>query len=266
MDEKRLQEALEGLPFSKIAYFDQVGSTNDVVGEWANGGAEGMCLAVANEQTKGRGRAGRSWHTPPGSALAFSVLVPGMPVREVEDLGLASGLGALAVAEAVEALLGAKTEIKWPNDVLVRGKKFCGVLAEAHWSGARLQALILGIGINIARNSVPPEADLTFPATSLEAAIGEPVDRLAVLSATLERLVGWIERLETPDFIAAWERRLAFRGQAVQLQGVEEQAIEGRILGLGPKGKLRLDIGGGETQSFRVGEIGPLRVRPTESN
>ena len=256
MDQRTLEQALAGLPLAKIAFFARVGSTNDVAAGWATAGEPGICLAVADEQTKGRGRAGRGWHTPPGAALAFSLLLPDLPGVDREKLGLVSGLGALAVCEGLEELFGAPTEIKWPNDVLVGGKKVCGVLAEAQWSGDELQALVLGIGINIASSSMPPAEMLNFPASSLEEALARQVERKAVLAKALERLFAWRERLGTPEFVAAWEQRLAYRGKLVQLEGAGEGPVEGRVQGLGPDGSLRLELADGAVNAFRVGEIG----------
>ena len=174
MNHAEFARAIDGLPLARAEFFETIGSTNDVVAAWAAEGAVGPCLAAADEQTQGRGREGRRWHTPAGSALALSLLLPAPQGFEASQLGRVSGLGALAVCETLEAM-GVAAEIKWPNDVLAGGRKLCGVLPEAHWTGSRLQALILGIGINVAAQSVPADSELSFPATSVEAAAGPPL-------------------------------------------------------------------------------------------
>ncbi|MCW5875147.1 MAG: biotin--[acetyl-CoA-carboxylase] ligase [Anaerolineales bacterium] len=264
MNQAEFTRALAGLPLAKAEFFETIGSTNDVVAAWAaEGPAAGLCLAAADEQTQGRGRDGRSWHTPAGSALAFSLLLPPPAGFEASQLGRVSGLGALAVCEVLEGLPGVHApggipaEIKWPNDVLAGGRKLCGVLPEAHWAGSRLQALILGIGINVAAQSVPEASRLQFPATSVEAAAGRPVAAADLLRAVLERLLTWLPQLPDAEFLQAWERRLAYRGQAVHLH-TEPDAVMGLLVGLAADGSLRLSVDG-EERSYPAGQV---QLRP----
>lgn len=256
MNRTQFEQAVAGLPFARTAFFESVGSTNDVVAAWAREGAGGPCLAAADEQTQGRGRSGRRWVTPAGGALAFSLLLETGPGFDAALLGRASGLGALAVCEALEAL-GLQPQIKWPNDVLAGGRKLCGVLPEAHWSGERLQALILGIGINVAADSLPSPGALAFPATSVEEAARKAVDAGALLRSVLERLLAWRPLMSTADFMAAWERRLAYRNQQVQLQAGEHK-LEALLLGLAADGSLKLLVDGAE-RSFQAGQV---QLRP----
>lgn len=218
----------------------------------------GLCLAFADEQTSGRGRAGRTWFTPPGSALAFSLLLDAKQTMEPNLLGLVSGLGALAVCAAIEKLYQLAPEIKWPNDVLLAGKKTCGVLAEAHWAGERLTALILGIGLNLAPESVPPQKDLNFPATCVEEVLGRKVDAADLLRAILECLILWKARMTEPDFVESLEARLAYKGESVKLEGGEND-VEGKILGLASDGRLRMRLTSGKEEAFNIGEI---QIRP----
>jgi len=252
MLEAEFKHAVSGLPFAKTAYFSSAGSTNDIVAGWASEGAKEICLAYADEQTKGRGRSGRSWLTPPGSALAFSILLNTALRLEPNLIGLVSGLGALAVCEALE-LYQLTPEIKWPNDVLLAGKKTCGVLAEAQWSGMQLKALVLGIGINVAPQSVPPQNLLNFPATCTEEALGEKMDSAELLRRVLESLVAWKDRLNEPSFVESWEKRLAYKGEFVRVEG-SQNVTEGKILGLAGDGRLRL-LTNGEERALNIGEI-----------
>lgn len=248
---------MAGLPLARAEFYESVGSTNDVVAAWAaEGPPAGVCLAAADEQTQGRGRAGRSWHTPPHSALAVSLLLPAAPGFEGSQLGRVSGLGALAVSEALEAL-GVMAEIKWPNDVLANGKKLCGVLPEAHWAGSQLQAVILGIGINVAAESVPDASQLRFPATSVEQAAGKPVPAGSLLRGVLERLLAWQPRMQQAEFLQAWEQRLAYRGQPVQLHAGSDP-VTGVLAGLAADGSLRLMVDGAE----RMYPAGQVQLRP----
>jgi BirA family biotin operon repressor/biotin-[acetyl-CoA-carboxylase] ligase len=258
MKQLEFENAVSGLGFQRAAYFETIGSTNDVVAGWAREGVSGLAIAAADEQTQGRGRSGRRWLTPPGSALAFSVLLDTASMFDSNSLGRASGLGSLAVCEALEQGLKLDPAIKWPNDVLLNGKKVCGVLPEAHWSGERLQALILGVGINVAAKSLPDRAILNFPATSLESEVGHHVNPTGFLRSILENLLAWKPRLSQPEFLHAWESRLAYRGQQVLLESGEGEAVRAELIGLAADGALKLRLASGE----RVFQAGEIHLRP----
>jgi BirA family biotin operon repressor/biotin-[acetyl-CoA-carboxylase] ligase len=254
MDLSSLQMRLSGLPLSQITYLDVVDSTNECAMQWAENGGEHLSLFVADEQTAGRGRSGRTWFTPPGAALAFSLLLK----PKALGAGLTTritGLGALAVCQVLRDVYGLGAEIKWPNDVLVDGRKLAGVLAEAQWQGDAPQSVVLGIGINIAQGSVPPESELNFPATCVETALGSPVERWNLLKEVLEATLGWLPYLDQIEFLQAWEDNLAYQRERVQLLSEGSEVVEGRVLGLGSDGSLRLELSGGDISSFRAGEV-----------
>ncbi|MCI0521756.1 MAG: biotin--[acetyl-CoA-carboxylase] ligase [Chloroflexi bacterium] len=258
MDQRELELLLAGLPIRAARYFPTLGSTNDVAARWAAAGAPDLALVAADEQTAGRGRLQRRWLTPPGAALAFSVILrPGGQ----EDILRYTALGALAVCEAVNQALPAVTPalIKWPNDVLANRRKLAGVLAEAHWRGEVLQAVILGVGVNVARAAVPAEAEVSFPATCVEDALEAPVDRWGLLHAILEQIIAWRARLAETAFLQAWSARLAFRGEWVQAIWDDQPPLAGQVLGLDDAGRLRLRARSGEIHTLQGGE---LRLRP----
>lgn len=276
MDEKKLERALAGLPLGPIRYFDQIGSTNDEAARWAANEAPDLSLVVADEQTAGRGRMQRRWFTPAGSALAFSLILrpgPSLIPEYTSLLHLAAAAG-LAVRDGIlitgrslaGSPLSAAVEIKWPNDVLINRRKTAGVLAEAHWQGDRLLAIVLGIGINVSPASVPPAGDLVYPATCVETALGIEVDRTALLRSVLESFIQWRLHLGKPSLLQAWEERLAFRGENVKvLDGVRPESTvlhEGTLLGLGPDGSLLLKDAFGKILTLNTGEI---RLRPAET-
>jgi BirA family biotin operon repressor/biotin-[acetyl-CoA-carboxylase] ligase len=146
-------------------------------------------------------------------------------------------------------------KIKWPNDVLLNGKKTAGILAEAHWSGEHLRALILGIGINVASDSVPPVETINFPATCVEAELGRDVRVSELLRAVLEQLIAWRSHLNSPEFIQAWQSRLAYLEQKVRLNMGPGKVIDAQLQGLAADGSLRLRLPSGELGSYRMGEI-----------
>ncbi len=268
MDQATLEIVLTGLPLGALRYFDRLDSTNDEAARWIEAGAPDLALVVADEQIAGKGRAGRRWITPPGSALAFSLVLypPSLDHGQVDILQRAAALGALAVCEALHRQYGLHAQIKWPNDVLLDDRKVAGILAEAQWTGSRLRAVILGVGVNVAVDSVSeahlPASSLVFPATSIETSRGAGVDRLDFLRAVLERLLDWLPRLASSQFLNACEDSLAYRGEWIHLVSGGAQAgespasvLEGKILGLAPDGQLKLRTRSGETVAVRVGEV-----------
>ena len=293
MDKLGIEQALKDLPLGPLRYFERIPSTNEEAARWADEGAPDLSLVVANEQTAGRGRQGRSWFTPPDAALAFSLLLRGQeaphytgttettlhpPMYELEfsarpdlmnnmdvpaRLARLTALGALAVAQALEKLYALQAQIKWPNDVLLDRRKVCGILSEAHWQGEWLGAVILGIGVNVAPESVPPDSEMIFPATSVERVLGRPVNRTDLLRAILEALIFWRGQLEAPAFWNAWEQRMAFKGETVRVySGTDTSAspeVEGELLGLDDAGCLRLRTRSGEEHAVCTGEV---RMRP----
>lgn len=244
-----------GLP--PALFFEVTASTNDEALRLAEAGAPDETLVVADHQTHGRGRMGRSWITRKGSALAFSLVLRLRP-QEGERLGLFSPLGAMSVASALEEL-GLQPQVKWPNDVLLNRKKVCGILAEASWMGEQLTALVVGIGVNVAPSAVPPDEVLIYPAISVEEVTGHPVDRLAVLEAILLAFRRWRSELGSDHFIKAWQERLAFLKEEVVVQPPGQSSLRGRLLGVDEEGSLRLQLAGGEEIRLAAGDI---KLRP----
>lgn len=240
LDRVRLRLGVVG---SRVLYFPTVGSTNDVASALA--GVEGL-VAIADEQTAGRGRRGRTWFSPPGSGLYVSVvLAPGRaecdPERATAILTLAAGV---ALAEAVETTTGLAPDLKWPNDLYVGRRKLAGILAEGVSAGAAVQAVILGYGINIGPMAYPPE--LAARATALEAELGRPIDRALVAAETLARVAERYADLRLGRFDAildAWrDRAPASRGARVSWQSPSGPQT-GTTIGIDDRGALLVRVG-----------------------
>jgi BirA family biotin operon repressor/biotin-[acetyl-CoA-carboxylase] ligase len=270
MDRIELEQILHGLALGPVRYFDRIGSTNAEALRWAEEAAPDLALVVADEQTAGRGRQGRRWSTPPGAALAFSLVLRDPP-REDPSTGETAGrlarltaLGALAVSEALRQTYKLRAEIKWPNDVLLERRKVCGILAEAQWLGDRLPAVVLGIGVNVAPASMPPDSELIYPAACVETAVRREVERWQLLRAALEQFLFWRSLLGSQSFLDAWEERLAFKGEQVYLYAgtaIQDQPDQqGILVGLDAEGCLQIRSQTGELCSFCSGE---LRLRPS---
>jgi len=259
MNENSLKKALAKLNFGGLRYFDAIATTNDEALAWAAAGAADLSIVIADEQTRGRGRLDRKWFTPKGSALAFSLILrPAAAQRPF--LSRTVGLAALSIAQGCTAL-GLVPKIKWPNDVLLNGKKVAGILIETVWSGEDVDSLVIGMGINVYKTSLPPSEFLQYPATSLEESLGsEPPAREEILFNILSALISWRELMGTDKFLEAWEQGLAFRGEQVQVQSGDQVTIKGELLGLESDGALRLRDAHDKSIVVRFGDVS---LRPT---
>ncbi len=256
MNARDLQAALRDLPSGGLRFFESIGSTNDEALAWASQGAADLSIVIADEQTRGRGRLGRKWFTPPEAALAFSLILR-PTADEIKYPARVTGLGALALTDAV-TLLGLHAQIKWPNDVLLNDKKVAGILVESVWMGDALDTFVLGMGINVLAPSVPPADQVLFPVTSIETESDQAMDRVKLLHDVLLSLITWRQKLGTDEFINTWQASLAFRGEEIHLMKENELPVSGKLLGLEPDGSLRLKV---NNSSLTV-QIGEIHLRP----
>lgn len=253
MNESSLKKKLAKLNPGGVRYFDSIGSTNDEALAWAAGGAKDFSLVAADEQTQGRGRRDRSWFTPKGSAIALSLILrPSAPLRP--HLSRTVGLAALSVSDAC-LRLGLSPRIKWPNDILLNGKKTAGILVETVWSGDEADSLVIGIGINVSKESVPPAEMLRFPATSLEDELGKAPKREEVIFLVLDAFLRRRNEIGEESFIQAWEERLAFRNETVQVGSDNAEPLSGTLEGLELDGSLRLRDEHDKIVSIRFGDV-----------
>jgi len=167
----------------RVLYFEAVGSTNDVLKGLACEDAPAGLVAVAEEQTAGRGREGRAWHSPPGAGLYFSYVL--RPRLEVALAAWLTGTAALGAAAAIREFTGVEALIEWPNDVVVDGRKLGGVLAESRTSGGAVDFAAVGVGLNVDLDAGELPGDLRAAVTSLAQETGEAVDRRALFAAVL---------------------------------------------------------------------------------
>ena len=246
------------MPLGGLRWFETIGSTNDAALAWVSQCAPDFSLVLADEQTSGRGRMERRWFTPPHSALAMSLIL--RPTLEERALpSRMTGLLALSLTDSLLEL-GLAPQIKWPNDVLLNGKKVAGILVEATWTGERLDAFVLGLGVNVLQTSIPPAEQLLFPATSLETELGRRIDRTELLRSILTGVLKWRPQLGMDSFLRAWDENLAFRGHQVQVEERSGQSIVGELLGLESDGSLRLRNQYGKSVTVQFGEI---HLRPS---
>ena len=253
MNESSLKKSLSKINIGGLRWFDSIGSTNDEALAWAAAGADDLSIVIADEQTQGRGRLNRRWFTPKGSALAFSLILrPSAPLRP--HLSRTVGLAALSIADSC-LNLGLAPRIKWPNDILLNGRKTAGILVESVWSGEDVDSLVIGMGINVYKDSVPPADMLQFPATSLEEMLGSAPKREDVLFNVLSALIHWRERMGSDELIHAWEEMLAFRGEQVEVKAGGEISVTGKVDGLESDGSLRLKDTHDNSVIVRFGDV-----------
>ncbi len=253
-----------GTRFADVRWVAETGSTNrDLLAVAASGAAEGHVL-VADHQTAGRGRLDRTWIAPPGASLLVSVLLrPVLPPEELFLLTLACGL---AAGDAVAEVAGVQPGLKWPNDVVVVGgplsdRKIGGILAESHVAEGRVDAVVVGMGLNLNWPAELP-ADIASTATAVNHVTGQPVDREQVLVEWLHRYEAYLVTIEHPDrrdeFMNVVRARSATIGREVRVEGAHE-TFEGLAVGIDEQGRLVVDRGG-VTTTVAVGDVVHARL------
>jgi BirA family transcriptional regulator, biotin operon repressor / biotin---[acetyl-CoA-carboxylase] ligase len=227
----------------RLHYFEHVNSTMDVLHELAAAGAEAGSAVVAGEQFEGRGSRGRSWHSPPGG-LWLSVLFRPPIVQGLEVISLRAGL---AVAEAIQAMVSEPVQLKWPNDLILQGRKLGGMLCEARWQGESLGWVAVGVGMNV-RNRVPD--DLEASAVSLAGSDSTP--DLADLG---ERIVAALRKLELNAGELSVSELKCFASRD-WLQGkIIREPIVGTVQGLSADGALMVRLDTGPVVAVRTGSV-----------
>ena len=222
-------------------------------GRWLNRARAKALAVLARQQTAGRGRQGRSWSSPPGEGLYVSlVLRPDIKPADSPVITLAA---AVAVAETLEQDYRIPSDIKWPNDVLARGRKICGILVESAIEANKLLYAVLGIGVNLGQREFPEEIKET--ATSLLIESGQPVTPDDFLNPLLERLEHWYRQAtaQPSEVIARWEAMSSYAHNCVVRVESSDSIIEGITRGLTAKGALVIEMASGERREIVSGEV-----------
>jgi BirA family biotin operon repressor/biotin-[acetyl-CoA-carboxylase] ligase len=237
----------------EIVWHAEIDSTQRVARELARDGADEGTTVIAESQTGGRGRLGRTWHSPPGVNLYASIILrPPLPPPAVPQIALVAGL---AVADAVVASTGLAPRLKWPNDVLVDGRTVAGILTEMEAEMERVHHVIAGIGVNVNVDAFPD--DLVAKATSLRLASGRRVDRAAFAAGLLAAFEARYGRVQADGFSAMrgeWEACSSLTGKEVRVAASDGEVM-GRVLGLDDDGALRLEGPPGTVRRIVAGEV-----------
>lgn len=232
---------VKGTTFSSIHHYYKIGSTNVAAMEAASAGAPEGSVFLAEEQTAGRGRGGNQWVSARSTGIYCSVILrPDLPPSEALIISLAAGLAVHSAIRHIDERMN--PDLKWPNDVLLEGKKFCGILTEMNAEATRVRHIVVGIGINV--NQVKFPEDLREIATSLQQASGSEWSRVELTAALLKSLHReYRDLLEKPGAHDSVLRRFAehssfARGRAVRIE--ENGGFEGVTDGLDARGFLQV--------------------------
>jgi BirA family transcriptional regulator, biotin operon repressor / biotin---[acetyl-CoA-carboxylase] ligase len=254
-----LEPLLRGTIFTKhLHHYYKVSSTNALAMEAAATGAPEGSVFLAEEQTAGRGRGAHSWHSARSAGLYCSVILrPALPPSEVLILSLAAGLAVHRAVQELDPALG--PDLKWPNDLLLGGKKFCGILTEMSAEATHVRHVVVGVGINVNHGNFP--APLQETATSLRIASGTEWSRVELAAALLKSLQReYHDLLERPGARDSILRRFEERSSSVREKAVrvdENGGFEGMTEGLDPRGFLQVRTGRG----LRTVLSGTVRIK-----
>jgi BirA family biotin operon repressor/biotin-[acetyl-CoA-carboxylase] ligase len=252
---KLISRQLLNTPFWKrIYHFFKIGSTNDIAIELGDAGDPHGAVVIAEEQTAGRGRAGRSWTSEHSAGIYCTVLLrPAISPVQASLLTLVAGL---AARDAVAEELDVAPDIRWPNDLLIDGKKFCGILTEMHAEPDRIHYAVVGIGINVNQSKMP--AELAAIATSLRIHSGRVHSRLDIVVRLLRHLDRYYNLFITegaPPIVRRFAEVSSFcQGKRVRITTANE-TFTGTTAGLEPSGLLRVARDDGRIEPVISGDV-----------
>ncbi len=254
-----VRQRLKGSLFGKrIYHFFKTDSTNRVALELGHAGEPEGAVVLAEEQTAGRGRAGRSWHSERAAGVYVTLLLrPRLAPVQAPLLTMMAGLSAHS---AVQTVTGLEVDLKWPNDLLIRGKKAGGILTEMHAEPGQVRFVIVGIGLNVNQEKFPGE--LSGVATSLRIETGKPQSRMEVLVRLLREFESDYNRFlheGVTSVVARFEAVSSYaKGKRVRVTNTTE-SYTGTTAGLGPEGLLQVERDDGQLVTVIVGDVAETR-------
>lgn len=259
-----LQQIKDGLATSwlgrTIHYHDAVESTNSLAMELAQEGCPEGTVVLADQQLSGRGRAGRTWHSPAGVGIYCSlVLRPKMAPAKGQLITLMVGV---AIVKAIVLLTKLSPRVKWPNDILVNDKKVAGILLESMVCGGQISHAVIGFGINVNNGPGDLPEDIRVNASSLFMELKKPVKRgkLAVeIFSELERLYSRLQREDFPFILEQWRHHSATLGQRIAVWQ-KDKAVEGIAVDLSEDGSLLVKAEGGKHIAIHAGDVEHLNI------
>ncbi len=252
----------------RIIVKEETGSTNDDLWQLGQQGAEEGTVVIAEMQHAGRGRRGREWVGPAGRNLYFSVLL--RPTLPPEQVSLITIMAAVQLCEVLAELFSLEPGIKWPNDVLLEGKKVAGILAEMHAEQEDINFLVLGIGVNLNMTAEMFPENLRYPAASVEVVLGRPVERVRFARRLMEVLDLGYDRVlsEGPaSVVTAWKSYCAHPHGWLRVD-TPQGILEGRFEGIDSEGAMILETGASlsRKERIRAGDVTRVMLGPEAGN
>jgi BirA family biotin operon repressor/biotin-[acetyl-CoA-carboxylase] ligase len=253
LDIRGVKEHMNNDLITGFKYFDSVTSTNELaLNLKENEAAEGLVI-IGGEQTKGRGRLQRNWHSPKGLGLWFSIILK--PQKDFDRIPLLTLIGALSVQKAAENI-GINTDLKWPNDILFNNKKVCGILSQFRSSGNEIERVVVGIGINVNQQEFPE--DLKDTSTSLRIINGSKINRENLLTDILDHFAYYYKIYKSGNYnqiIDIWKTKMSMLNQNITLQTSTGQKIKGKVVDISNKGQLILELPDNTRRKFIAGDV-----------
>lgn len=241
----------------EVLYFDTIDSTNIKAQELAEKGYQSGTLVVADKQESGKGRRGRSWVSPSGTGIFMTLMIK--PDINPNNASMLTLVAALAVAKAITSVTGEKAMIKWPNDIVVNGKKVCGILTEMNAQFDYINHIVVGIGINVHNESFPEEISQMASSLMIEAG-GKRFHRAQIIAETMSYFEQYYDTfLKTQDLSALvreYDELLVNRNKSVRVLDPKEP-FDGKAMGITPKGELIVDT----WESRKLVSSGEVSVR-----
>lgn len=241
----------------EVLYFDTIDSTNTKAQELAEKGYPSGTLVVADKQESGKGRRGRSWVSPSGTGIFMTLMIK--PDINPNNASMLTLVAALAVAKAITSVTGEEAMIKWPNDIVVNGKKVCGILTEMNAQFDYINHIVVGIGINVHNESFPEEISQMASSLMIEAG-GKRFHRAQIIAETMSYFEQYYDTfLKTQDLSALvreYDKLLVNRNKSVRVLDPKEP-FDGKAMGITPKGELIVDT----WESRKLVSSGEVSVR-----
>ncbi len=253
LDIRGVKEHMNNDFITNFQYFDSVTSTNELaLNVDSDKALEGLVI-IGGEQTKGRGRLQRNWHSPKGLGLWFSIILK--PKKDFDRIPLLTLIGALSVHKAIENI-GINTDLKWPNDILYNNKKVCGILSQFRSSGNKIKQVVVGIGINVNQNKFPE--DLKGTSTSLRIIKGSEIKRENLLADILDHFSNYYQIYKSGNYnqiIDRWKSKMSMLNQKITVKTSTGKKIKGKVVDISNKGQLILELPDNSHRKFIAGDV-----------
>lgn len=256
---------LDGHPFTgrighKVHFFETTDSTNKVAFQLAVDGAEEGAIVVADTQTRGKGRLNRAWLSPPGCNLYLSIILrPNIRIDEAPQISIVSGVG---VADTMLSYFPSSASLKWPNDILINGRKICGILTEMRVKGRRLDFVIAGIGLNVNMMKEHFDEHLRNTATSVLMESGKIYSRIVIMARLIDSFEKWYNVFLNDGFTPIhefWMDHAYGIGEKIIIS-FKDDVIEGKLKGLDKDGTLLVEEDTGKMHKILTGDTTVLKT------